>query len=391
MSSNLHQNISKLSASKRQLISRLFCALGITLLAFTLSFFLSSPFSSSVSALFSSPEKTDFIMSDLFAQVADGRPVRHLDNRITVVDIGIGGRQEIADALNIISESNPKAIGLDVNFAFPSADDSYLLETLENTPNLVLPLVLADVDSVGLEVSECPFFYGDIAGPIYAGANLDGDSRFSTVRKYYPRFNLADGYSMPSFATALAEIVSHKELTSVEPQYIQYHSREFNILQLSDLPESDELLSDHIVLVGALSDASDMHATPVNHYVAGVLIHAYSLATILDGTRFAEVPHWLDYLLAFAVCFALVWATLSIKSPIKGLLLRILQVALLYLAVRLGYSLFVDHLTIINFQYTFLMVAFGLFAVDLWHGGSEIILFTRTKLIPKLKFSTDNV
>ena len=382
----------KFSSGNKPLARRILTALGITALAFMLSFFLTSPFSASVSALFSSPEKADFVMSDLFAQVADSRPVRHLDHRITIVDIGIADRYAIAEGLQALAGMKPKAVGLDVNFAYPTEDDSFLLQSLQEVPHLILPVTVDMADSSGYRLAEVPFFYGELNGPEYAVANLAGTSRYSTIRHMSPSFSLDNGSSIPSFAAALAGkagIVTHAEDDG--KKLIKYHSREFSTIPLAEIADRPDLINGKIVIVGALSDASDMHATPVNHYMAGMLIHAYSLATMLDGSDFHEIPEQADYILAFLVCFVLVWTTLTITNRIKGLLLRITQVVFLYLAVRIGYSLYVDHSTVINFQYTFLMIAFGLFAVDIWNGMSEIILFCKSRLSSLLKLSTSNV
>lgn len=89
----------------------------ITALAFLLSFVVAAPFSASLSAMFSGPEKTDFMMSDLFVQVADGRPVRQIDDRIVLVDVGQMDRENIARTLEQVALCCPKAVGIDINFA----------------------------------------------------------------------------------------------------------------------------------------------------------------------------------------------------------------------------------------------------------------------------------
>ncbi len=59
--------------------------------------------------------------------------------------------------------------------------------------------------------------------------------------------------------------------------------------------------------------------------------------------------------------------------------MRITQVALLYFVVRLGYSLFLDHNMVIDFSYALLMLAFGLFACDIWIGLTNIWLGLRRR------------
>lgn len=46
---------------------------------------------------------------------------------------------------------------------------------------------------------------------------------------------------------------------------------------------------------------------------------------------------------------------------------------MLYLMIRLGYWLFVDNRTIVDFSYSMLMLAFGFFAFDLWSGLTHYI------------------
>lgn len=151
-----------------------------------------------------------------------------------------------------------------------------------------------------------------------------------------------------------------------------YHSREFRVIPISDIEENAELFAGKCVLVGAMEDATDMHATPVNSYMAGLLIHAHAIATILDGTWYRTTPHFFDYLLAVTVCLAITLLTYSLTTRFKGIILRLIQVTLAYLAVRLGYEAFIDHNILFDFSYTLLIITFGFFAVDIWLGFEEI-------------------
>lgn len=102
---------------RRATVRLLATSAAITALAFLLSFVVASPFSASLSAMFSGPEKTDFMMSDLFVQVADGRPVRQIDDRIVLIDVGQMDRENIARTLEQVALCCPKAVGIDINFA----------------------------------------------------------------------------------------------------------------------------------------------------------------------------------------------------------------------------------------------------------------------------------
>ena len=66
------------------------------------------------------------------------------------------------------------------------------------------------------------------------------------------------------------------------------------------------------------------------------------------------------------------------------MIVRIIQVVLAYSAVRIGYELFIDKHVVCNFSGTLLMIAFGLFAVDIWNGMSALISLLK-KNIKKIK------
>lgn len=357
---------------------------GITLLALLLSMALEAPFSSSASAIFSNPEKNDFTLTDVYAQIADGRPVRKMEDRIAIVDIGLGGREEIADALELLQLCGVKAVGVDVNFEEPHEDDSRLLGAIASLPDIVLPL---GVEPTGdkFRITDKPFFLDMLDGPRYGVINLPGTTSKSSIREFAVDFPMEGGKEMPSFVSEVLRVAdpqAWKKLKQRDNRYeiSSYHSREFPIYTCENLADNAEKLADKIVLIGALGDAYDMHSTPINSYMPGLMIHAHALATALDGNWYATMPRWADYLTAFAICFLIVLAVVGIKNGVRGLLVRIIQIVMVYAAVRIGYTLFIDHNLICNFSNTLLMIAFGLFAVDIWNGMAALINMIRNKI-----------
>lgn len=158
-----------------------------TALAVLLSTILAEPLSVSTSALFSSPEKKDFQMPDLFAQIADNRPVRTLDDRIIIVDICHAERAEIAEGLALLSMCEPKAVGVDINFDRPldSFSDGLLLESIALNPGIVLPIGLAEDSASGVVINDRPFFSNNPNLDIrYGVTNLPAKSKNGTIREY---------------------------------------------------------------------------------------------------------------------------------------------------------------------------------------------------------------
>lgn len=353
-------------------------AVGITIVAFILSYFLTVPFSTSTSALFSTVENKDFEFSDLYVQVADRRPVRRLEDRLVIVDIGNSNREEIAEILEIISLCDPHQVALDINFEIPGEDDSRLLCALSSIPNLVLPLGVEKKTS-GFVISDKPFFYGQLPGVKYGVVNFPTKGEKTAVREFAIDFPMADGKTLPSLASAVAadidpegvELMKNKN-NGKETGIISYPSREIPVINYSELADRAEELIGKSVLVGSMTEAGDIYRTPLHSNVPGLMIHACAASTIIDRVYLSKLPDYVDKLIAAVVCFIIIFLSLVLKSKLRGAVIRFLQVLFVFLTVRIGYEMYVDHDTICNFSQTLLMVAFGLFAIDIWNGGEYV-------------------
>lgn len=362
---------------------------GRALMATALGLFLSTclvqPLSMTTSAMFSSPDKRDFKLPDLFAQIADNRPVRTFDDRVVIINIGRHGREDIAEALSLLSLCSPKTVGVDINFEDPSDDDTALIEAINSLPDAVFPLGVSPSKENGLfKIDDKPFFYNECPNVKYGIVNLPLSSEKGTVREFAVDFPTSQG-KIPSFVAEIASIANPEAFEKLmgrnaDTGYTVYHSREYQIINLEDIEDHAEDLFDKIVLVGALEDAADLHATPIQSHVAGVLLHAAALSTILDGVWMKKIPSHYDYILALGLCFLIMLIVYGFKSNFRGLVLRIVQACLVYLAVRIGYALFVDHNIIFDISFTITIIAFGLFAADIWNSIEALWKISSKKL-----------
>lgn len=351
-------------------------SLAITALAFILSLYIASPFSASLASLFSSADRQDFRMTDLFFQVADNRPVRQLEDRFVMVDVGNANRQEIADILHTIALCEPKIVAHDINFELPTDCDSLLLESLAMFPSVIIPVGL-EARGDSFVISEKPFFYGTLPNATYAAVNFPSEAAGGTIREYATRFPMADGSMMPSFPLAVAEATDsdaiRPENYSNPTGLTAYHSKTLTIIPASDLYERAEELTGKAVLIGSTSESGDLYASPLRRGMSGMEIHAYALSTILNSQWLGSLATGLANLIAVVVCFLTVLTAISIKTGVRGLVIRIVQVVALYALVRVGYEMLVDHDTVADFSHAILMVAFGLFACDIWNGFDYLI------------------
>ncbi len=351
-------------------------AFGITLLAFVLSLLLASPLSFSVMSIFSSPDKEDSQVSDFYAQVADRRPVRHLDSEIVLIDIENAGRAEITEMLEVVALCDPKAVGLDVMFEDPREGDERLIAAVTSVPNIVLP-VGVDINGKGEAIpKDVSYFHKDIVRN-QGVVNLAAKSMNGTIREFATSFDGENGKTIPSFPVEIVRVAHPEKVRTLlergnRHEFIDYPSREFDVIPIGEVRDRAEELLGKIIIIGSLSDTSDIHVTPLDSRLAGVLIHAYSAGTILSGNYYTRPTRFGDWLIAYILSLFTIWISIRIDARVKGLVVRLLQLIIVYLAVQIGYYLFVDHRIVFNFTYTLVMIAFGMFASDLWHGTSGL-------------------
>lgn len=360
--------------------ARLYKAIGITVVAFVMSYVLAQPFSFSAGTLMSSSDRKDFNMTDFYTMVADSRPVRAFERDIVVVNIDHTTRADIVDLLNILAMLNPRAVGLDVTFNEPKPDDDLLFEAIADCPNLVLAQGVKQVPGTEWFVpDDNSYFFEETADEFHYGViNLASKFEGATVREFPLWFTDSVGGRWPSFEVALAQLADPDAVQRLmargnEREIIAYPSKTFRVIDWADVPDLPEEIEGKIVLVGAMTELDDVHATPLSDRLTGVMIHAYALNTVLKGDYYSKVHNGINLAIAVALCFLLAFAHVSLPVGVKGLTLRIVQVAVLYLIMRIGYSLFVDHRTLVDFSYALLMLTFVLFAADVWIGCSYLI------------------
>lgn len=224
-------------------IRTLLKAAAITALAYVVSLLIASPFSASTSSIFSSAEQNDFELPDLFMQMSDNRPVRSLDNRIVLVDIGHADREGIAHMLDVISLSGARSVGMDVNFVEPRGDDSHLIKAVAGIPGIVLPVEVKEHDGKFV-VDAVPFFLDSISDYRLGVVNLASAGDRHRIREFTYSFAMADGDTLRSYSQALAEdydpAAARRSLERAglaNADIIDYPSREFTIIDGEDIDE----------------------------------------------------------------------------------------------------------------------------------------------------------
>lgn len=320
----------------------------------------------------------DFSITDMYQIVADGRDVRTLSPDIVIIDINNCSRSQIAETIELAKLCEPKAIGVDVQFVEQREGDEPLLESFRNSDRIIGAEMLgvsesASAHSRAFEVRHRSWFADSLPAVTFAAANFPTLGNGGTIRNFKPWFRMADGTETPAFATAVAmkadpDKASELRHRARDTEAVYYPSTEFKILLPGDLYERGEELLNSVVLIGALNDPGDRHRTPLDSHTSGTLIQAYAINTILQGRYLEQAPGWIGEAVALVITFIFVFTCLSIKTGVRGIILRIMQVVVLYLVLYAGYWFFIERDVVIDFSRSFLMLAFALFSADIWNG-----------------------
>lgn len=328
-------------------------------------------------SFFSPMEKaSDFKFSDFYTIVADDRAVSELDNDIVIVPVDGYTRREMAEVIDAIDFSEPAAVGIDIAFAAPSnPDDDPLVEALASCTNLVMP-VRIDHDKKGKAHLSHISYYDDIVQPSggFAAVNIQGDAgERSTVREFVGSFTTEEG-DVPSFAKALVgivrpEAVKKLELRGAGDEYIKFASREFDTVDPEEILGNQDLVKGKIVLVGKMLNAGDLHVTPLDNFMPGLLIHAHTAATIISGDYIRTLTPFETCATAAIACFIIVWFNMwLIVNPVGPLVVRLVQIGLLYLMIVGGTMAYIKHGIDLNFSFAIMAATLGVAACDVYIG-----------------------
>lgn len=327
-------------------------------------------------SFFSPMEKaSDFRFSDFYTIVADDRAVSTLDEDIVIVPVDGMTRREIARTIDDIDFCQPAAVGLDIAFAPPSnPDDDPLANSLATCANLVMPVRITS-DSTGMHTEHLSY-YDSIVEPDggFAAVNIQGDkAERSTVRQFSSCFDTQEGLtpSLPAHLVAIARPEAAKKLAEKgDPeQFIRFASQRFDIVKPEEIIDNPDLVKGKIVLIGKMSNAGDLHVTPLDNFTPGLLIHAYTAATIISGKFIRELTPLESYALAAITCFLIVWLNMRLwESPAGPLVVRVVQVVLLYAMIVGGTMAYIHYDIDLNFAFAILATSLGVAGCDIYIG-----------------------
>jgi len=310
----------------------------------------------SPSILYQSNTSGDQFTTDLFFRISNSAKLAHVEPDITLIDIdSIKGRIELANLLSQVLEMKPKAIGFDVLFedSKDSSEDSTLvgiIGTLREKGHCVYATAYKDSPSSCYPDISHSFFMSEADSLVEGFVNFIYDEKYMNVRQFRVEKLTNEGIQQSLTYRMVTSQNEGKEMQDSVAHYIDYRLSSFNELSANKLDSS--LINNRWVLIGSLSRNHDNYNTPIG-MMPGLIIHAYTLKTLLSKQRIQQASKVWDWIVLFIVSLlssiGLVYADFLVfntKNKIFGLIIQegfftvmivFLQVTLLLL---LAYLLF---------------------------------------------------
>lgn len=321
---------------------------------------------------FSSADKTvDFEFSDLYASVADGRPVSHYSEDVCVVGIDGLDRQGIADVIQAVNYLGARTIGVDLFFLWPDGGGDFVESALRDLGDrVVLPK-----DTYGKK----SYFYDSFQDSRYGFINLVASTSHEVVRRY------RGGNSMAAVLVGAEVSVSEGESTLIPFHSVVIDTLSSNMLMDAEgfpREEASNLVEGRTVLIGTLHDPSDWHLTPVNAEMPGVLIHAIMTDSFMSGRSMRETGK--GTMLLIAIIYTWIFALMLLLAKhhwdnVGNLAIRVFQFLTILIMFRIGCHYYMNEQLYIDFSEAILMTVFASISFDLSYGVYALILKIRKK------------
>ena len=267
----------------------------------------------------------DFDYNDLSYSRMGKNENTAVDTNIVIVNIGMGERKEIAEAIYVIETYNPKVIGVDVLFEEPKGveQDSLLHGMAVISSNIVF--------AYNLHLNDKKF---KPSGFLYNPAQQKGYVNFvgehgGVIRHFAPAI-MDDRKQYFSFAASVVKIADENKFNHLlkrdhQTEIIHYTRRpdKYVVIDAEDVLSgavTSTVFQNKIVLIGLVVNdeyaIEDKHFTPMNKNAIGkslpdmngIFIHANIISMMLGNDYIQKISTWLVWLLAVLIC----WVHMSI-------------------------------------------------------------------------------
>ena len=292
-------------------------------------------------------------------------------SEIVLMPIDGCSRHDVTKVLECLNQMPVAAIGVDVTFPYPESEDASLLQAIMGSDRIVMAS-----REHGSYFEEALVEQGISFGSI----QLDMNTRYDIVRSFKPA-EINDADTIWSFEAQLMRMVD-KKIDRVFPidesSYIAFSKVRFDTipaLRLLDAQADMTMLAtdleDRIVILGDMESLEDMYRTPLQSDMPGMVIHAYTLNTLMKKRHIDSIPVRSSWIMAFVLCIVFSFLMLLYKwggADKEGLFLRGTQIVLMIFVVLGGVYMFDEHDFYIDMEPVFLALAIQAVVSDITVG-----------------------
>lgn len=303
--------------------------------------------------------------TDLFFRISNSLGSPEMVNEIKIIDIDkIKSRKKLARLFSRILKMNPRKVGVDIIFRGKTTadDDSVLLDvidTLKTSKKFVFVNEYTSSNKTDFVPVLHSFFFEKQDKESQGFSNLIYDPSFMTVRQYRREKQTSEGV-IRSLAFQMAYSKEYKENDISSPlQYIDFRKCSFPDINADSL--NPEEIKDSWLLIGSLSKSHDNYNTPIG-MMPGVMIHAYTLKTILYDRDIVTVGAFWEWffliIVSFMTCLLFVYSDFLAyysSNKIKSKLIQQGTLVFILMFVQISLMLFIAYLIFEFFNVFFSM------------------------------------
>lgn len=261
----------------------------------------------------------NFSMTDIYTQILQSTGDPDTSQVITIVDMTeLIERRDLAQALEDIMAYEPKAVGVDVVFEGLKPDsmsDRWLVDIASNYKNITWSCKFLDFNAVTQNYeTEVHSFFTEEAHQMEGFTNMPRDL-YEGLKRKVSIGGRAHNEMLPSFSLSVANNFADKEIMPLADKEIAINFKPsyFMTISAAEVVEHPELISNRIVLFGAMKEETDMHYTPLGK-IPGVELLAYSIQTLINKDAVWNLPTWLTWVISFIIVMLTSWGLTKYKA-----------------------------------------------------------------------------
>lgn len=251
----------------------------------------------------------NFSFTDIYYEILKETSLPDTSRVITIVDItDVTNRSDFARLIDSIGQHNPKVMGVDVCFDHVGEDyegnDALVAAVEQYKDNMVFSMKLLDWenDSTGWTTAIHSFFHEFV--DITEGTTNMPRSLYESTKRQVPLNEVYKGKECMSISTQVSNMYADRDVTKGRRGdiNINFSPMAFHKLLPEEVGTHPELISNRIVLIGALYEDVDTHWTPVGK-IAGVELLAYGIQSLLYDKEVKTLPLPLMCLVSLLMIF----------------------------------------------------------------------------------------